>query len=361
MNDQPLPRLAITAGESAGVGPELLIRLACTGVAADLIAITDRALLQRAAARCHVNVQLIEDDGSSRTERSPGTLRVCHIGLAAAETPGCPDPRNARQVLATLATAADGCMAGRYAAMVTAPLQKATINEAGVPFSGHTEFFANRAHADVVMMLASPTLRVALATTHLPLAAVPAAITAGALIRTLRIVHAELYRKFGFAAPRIAVLGLNPHAGEGGHIGREEIDIIVPALDALRGEGMQLLGPLPADTAFVPAQRGRYDAVLAMYHDQALPVLKSEAFDSTVNLTLGLPFIRTSVDHGTALDLAGTGRANPASLIAATQMALELIDRGNQADTGAHTLSDTTRGSTGTARSQQRHEHKPAS
>jgi len=222
--------------------------------------------------------------------------------------------------------------------VVTAPLQKATINDAGVPFSGHTEFFATRARADVVMMLASPTLRVALATTHLPLAAVPAAITASTLTRVLRIVHAELRRKFGFAAPRIAVLGLNPHAGEGGHLGREEIDTIIPTLNALRNEGMQLLGPLPADTAFVPAQRQRYDAVLAMYHDQALPVLKSEAFDCTVNLTLGLPFIRTSVDHGTALDLAGSGTANPASLIAATHLAMDLLARSKAASNGAEVL-----------------------
>ena len=328
-----LPRLAITAGEPAGVGPELLVRLAASAISADLIAITDRALLQRAAARCGTRISLRDDDGGACTQRPAGSMRVHHVPLGVEEHPGQPDPRNAQHVLATLAAAADGCLAGRYAAVVTAPLQKATINEAGVPFSGHTEFFAARAHAEVVMMLASADLRVALATTHLPLAAVPAAITAGLLTRVLRIVHAELKRKFGLAQPRIAVLGLNPHAGEGGHIGREEIDTIIPTLDALRAEGMRLIGPRPADTAFVPAQRTRYDAVLAMYHDQALPVLKSEAFDSTVNLTLGLPFIRTSVDHGTALDLAGSGRANPASLIAATRLALELVRRG--VDTGA--------------------------
>jgi 4-hydroxythreonine-4-phosphate dehydrogenase len=326
-----LPRLAITAGEPAGVGPELLVRLAASTIPADLIAITDSALLQRAAARCGTSIDLYEDDGSARTQRPAGSLRVRHVPLGVEEHPGQPDPRNARHVLATLAEAADGCLAGRYAAVVTAPLQKATINDAGVPFSGHTEFFAARAHAEVVMMLASADLRVALATTHLPLAAVPAAITAQLLTRVLRIVHAELKRKFALAQPRIAVLGLNPHAGEGGHIGREEIDTIIPTLDALRAEGMQLIGPLPADTAFVPTQRARYDAVLAMYHDQALPVLKSEAFDSTVNLTLGLPFIRTSVDHGTALDLAGSGRANPASLLAATRLALELVRRNANA------------------------------
>ncbi|MEO8999081.1 MAG: 4-hydroxythreonine-4-phosphate dehydrogenase PdxA [Rhodanobacter sp.] len=323
----PLPRLAVTAGEPAGIGPELLIRLAATPLAASLVAISDRRLLERAATRCGVTIELIDDDGSAQIERRPGSLRLRHTPLATDEVPGRPDPRNARHVLDTLAEAADGCMTGRYDAVVTAPLQKSSINDAGIRFSGHTEFFAERVHADVVMMLASPQLRVALATTHLPLAAVSAAITQASLTRTLRIVHAELRAKFGIAEPRIAVLGINPHAGEGGHLGREEIDTLIPALDALRHEGMHLLGPLPADTAFVPAQRRHYDAVLAMYHDQALPVLKSEAFDRTVNLTLGLPFIRTSVDHGTALDLAGTGQADPASLIAAARMALELVSR----------------------------------
>ncbi|OOG57690.1 4-hydroxythreonine-4-phosphate dehydrogenase PdxA [Rhodanobacter sp. B05] len=327
----PLARLAVTAGEPAGIGPELLIRLAATPLAATLVAITDRHLLQRAAARCGANIVLIDDDGTGEAARRPGTLRVRHTPLAADEMPGQPDPRNAPHVLATLAEAADGCVAGRYDAAVTAPLQKSSINDAGIRFSGHTEFFAERARADVVMMLASPDLRVALATTHLPLAAVPAAITSAALTRVLRIVYAELRTKFGLADPRIAVLGLNPHAGEGGYLGREELDTIIPTLEALRAEGMHLLGPLPADTAFVPAQRTRYDAVLAMYHDQALPVLKSEAFDRTVNLTLGLPFIRTSVDHGTALDLAGSGRADPASLIAAAKLALELVQRKKHA------------------------------
>ncbi|MEO7067811.1 MAG: 4-hydroxythreonine-4-phosphate dehydrogenase PdxA [Rhodanobacter sp.] len=322
-----LPRLALTSGEPAGVGPELLIRLAASALPADLIAVSDRGLLERAAAHCRTSIELLEDDGRAHTTRRAGTLRLHQVPLCTTEVAGHPDPRNAPHVLSTLAEAADGCISGRYDAVVTAPLQKATINDAGIPFSGHTEFFANRAHADVVMMLASPELRVALATTHLPLRAVADAITRESLTRTLRIVHAELRAKFGFAAPRIAVLGINPHAGEGGHMGHEEIDVVIPVLEQLRAEGMQLLGPLPADTAFVPAQRGRYDAVLAMYHDQALPVLKSEAFDRTVNLTLGLPFIRTSVDHGTALDLAGTGKADPASLIAAVTMALDLIQR----------------------------------
>ena len=328
MNTLALPRLALTAGEPAGVGPELLVRLAATSLAANFVAITDRALLERAAMRCGTKLSLIDDDDDRDVEaRPPGTLRVRHVPLAIDEVPGHPDPRNARHVLATLTEAADGCLDGRYAAVVTAPLQKSSINDAGIPFSGHTEFFAMRSHAEVVMMLASPELRVALATTHLPLRAVSAAIDSVSLERTLRIVHAELRAKFGFAEPRIAVLGLNPHAGENGHIGREEIETIIPVLEDLRRQGMRLLGPLPADTAFVPAQRQHYDAVLAMYHDQALPVLKSEAFDRTVNLTLGLPFIRTSVDHGTALDLAGSGKADPSSLIAAANMALDLVAR----------------------------------
>lgn len=321
-----LPRLALTAGEPAGVGPELLVRLASTPLAAGLVAITDRDLLRRAADRCGVPLELHEDDGQPHAH-VPGSLRVQHVPLGVEERPGRPDPRNARHVLTTLAEAADGCLAGSYAAVVTAPLQKASINDAGIAFSGHTEFFAQRAGVDVVMMLASPELRVALATTHLPLHAVSAALTAESLERTLRIVYAELQARFGLADPRIAVLGLNPHAGEGGHLGREEIEVIEPVLARLRAQGMCLLGPLPADTAFVPAQRERYDAVLAMYHDQALPVLKSEAFDRTVNMTLGLPFIRTSVDHGTALDLAGTGRADPSSLIAAARMALDMASR----------------------------------
>jgi 4-hydroxythreonine-4-phosphate dehydrogenase len=333
MNAPALPPLAVTAGEPAGIGPELLIRLAATPLAANFVALTDRDLLLRAAQRCGQAVELIEDDGRPVHQRQSGQLRVRHIPLGARETPGRPDPRNAEHVLATLAEAADGCLAGRYAAVVTAPLQKASINEAGIPFSGHTEYFAERAGTDVVMMLASPELRVALATTHLPLSAVPAAIHREGLERVLRIVDGELSAKFGFASPRIAVLGLNPHAGEGGHLGREELDTIIPLLETLRGEGMRLLGPLPADTAFVPSQRERYDAVLAMYHDQALPVLKSEAFDRTVNLTLGLPFIRTSVDHGTALDLAGTGRGDPSSLIAAANMALQLAARRQPGNT----------------------------
>jgi 4-hydroxythreonine-4-phosphate dehydrogenase len=322
MTATTLPRLAVTAGEPAGVGPELVARLAAGDLAADLVAITDRDLLRRAAAICGIDLTITDDDGSRITARAAGHVRIRHVPLGEVEAPGQPSPGNARHVLDMLAVAADGCLRGKFDAVVTGPVQKSTINDAGIPFSGHTEFFAERAASEVVMMLASPDLRVTLATTHLPLSAVPAAITPGLLARTLRIVSQSLTSLYGLPNPRIAVLGLNPHAGEDGHMGREEIDTIIPLLEQLRAEGMDLLGPLPADTAFVPAMRGRYDAVLAMYHDQALPVLKSEAFDSTVNVTLGLPFIRTSVDHGTALDLAGTGRANPASLFAATRLAI---------------------------------------
>lgn len=326
------PRLVLTAGEPAGIGPELLIQLAAVPLEAELVAITDRDLLRRAAQRCGLDVEILDAGEDSAAIDGP-SLRVEHVPLGVLEQPGQPDPRNARHVLTTLEMAADGCAAGRFDAVVTAPLQKATINEAGIAFSGHTEFFAQRAGCDVVMMLASPELRVALATTHMSLARVPAAVTRELLTRTLGIVHRELQEKFGIAAPRIAVLGLNPHAGEGGHLGREELDTIEPTLAALREQGMQLIGPLPADTAFVPSQRSRYDAVLAMYHDQALPVLKSEAFERTVNVTLGLPFIRTSVDHGTALDLAGSGRADPSSLIAAARMAIDLVQRAKRAET----------------------------
>ena len=324
MSATTLLRLAVTAGEPAGVGPELLARLAASDLAADLIAITDRGLLEQAAAACGVALRITDDDGQRVTSRPAGHVRIRHVPLGAPVRFGEPDPANAGHVIAMLGLAAEGCLDQRFDAVVTGPVQKASINEAGIPFSGHTEFFAERAGAEVVMMLASPELRVTLATTHLPLAAVPGAITPALLERTLRIVHGALHQGFGLANPRIAVLGLNPHAGEGGHMGREELDTIIPLLERLRGDGMALIGPLPADTAFVPAMRPRYDAVLAMYHDQALPVLKSEAFDRTVNVTLGLPFIRTSVDHGTALDLAGTGRADPASLFAATRLAMDL-------------------------------------
>lgn len=322
-----LPRLAVTAGEPAGIGPELVARLAASPFAADLVAIADTGSLERAARRCGISLHLEPYDGQPRRLRAAGSLRVLDLPLRIEEQPGRLDPRNAFEVLRALARAIDGCLEGEFDALVTAPVQKSVINDAGEHFTGHTELLAQRAGCDVVMMLASPELRVALATTHLPLREVADAISRDSLARCLRIVHAELIAKFGIAQPRIAILGLNPHAGESGHLGREEIDTIIPTLAALRAEGMDLIGPLPADTAFVPGMRSQFDAVLAMYHDQALPVLKSEAFDRTVNITLGLPFVRTSVDHGTALDIAGSGRAEPASMFAAAEMARQLATR----------------------------------
>ncbi|MGA7297486.1 MAG: 4-hydroxythreonine-4-phosphate dehydrogenase PdxA [Rhodanobacteraceae bacterium] len=319
-----LPRLAVTAGEPAGIGPELVVRLAASSIQADFVACTEPGLLRRAARRCGVELILDEDDGTRISHRQEGHLRVRQVDLRVLETPGQLDRRNAFFVLDTLAQATDACLDGQFAGMVTAPVHKGVINDAGEPFSGHTELLARRAQADVVMMLMSDTLRVALATTHLPLARVPDAINRDLLEQKLRIVDSEMRHRFGISKPRIAVLGLNPHAGEGGHLGREEIEIIEPALAELRHQGMQLVGPLPADTAFTQPVRESYDAVLAMYHDQALPVLKAEAFDRAINITLGLPFIRTSVDHGTALDLAGTNRASAKSMLAAAEWAARL-------------------------------------
>lgn len=326
MSDQVwLPRLAITTGEPAGIGPEIVAALAATDLPADLIAIGDKDALLLAAQARGIALTLEADDGQWRRERAQGSLRYVHVPAPAPVVPGNLDARNAPCVVAMLARAADGCLDGEFDALVTAPVQKSIINDAGIAFTGHTEFFAARASCDVAMLLVAPGLRVALATTHLALADVPAAITAAGLVRILRIVHNDLCHRFRIDNPRIAVLGLNPHAGEGGHLGREEIDVIAPTLAALRADGMQLEGPLSADTAFVPAQRARFDAYLAMYHDQGLPVLKALGFGYAVNVTLGLPFVRTSVDHGTALDLAGTGKADPASMIAAAKLAMELV------------------------------------
>lgn len=322
----PIARIALTAGEPAGIGPDLLIALAQQAHTAQLIAIADPELLRQRAQQLGLSLQLNEWQPTLPAQPSrAGELYIAPIALAQAVTAGKLDARNAPYVLRTLERAADGCMAGEFDAIVTAPVHKGIINDAGIPFSGHTEYFAERSHTPlVVMMLATDTLRVALATTHLPLADVPAHITRANLDAVLRILHRDLRAKFGLSQPRINVLGLNPHAGESGHLGREEIDVIEPCLDALRGEGMLLLGPLPADTAFTPKHLEQADAVLAMYHDQGLPVLKYQGFGRAVNITLGLPFIRTSVDHGTALDLAGSGRADGGSLQQALKLALEL-------------------------------------
>jgi 4-hydroxythreonine-4-phosphate dehydrogenase len=323
-----LPRIAVTAGEPAGIGPELLVRLAATDVAADLVALAAPEQLAAAASTLGASLRLLPYEKShAPATRRAGELRVLPVPLRRPVTPGTLDVGNAPHVLDMLARAAEGAETGEFAAIVTAPVHKGIVNDAGVAFSGHTEFFADRVGRDVAMMLVADRLRVALATTHLPLAAVPAAITSESLTAIVRIVERDLRSRFAIARPTIAVLGLNPHAGEGGHLGREEIDTIVPVLERLRDEGLRLIGPLPADTAFLPERLAGYDAVLAMYHDQGLPVLKHVGFGHAVNVTLGLPYVRTSVDHGTALDLAGRGRADAGSLIAATRLALELVGR----------------------------------
>ncbi|MCL1634459.1 4-hydroxythreonine-4-phosphate dehydrogenase PdxA [Luteimonas sp. SX5] len=311
------PRLALVAGEPAGVGPELCVRLAqqrrddCR-----ITVFADADTLTAAAAALSLPLRLLHRDAA--VER-PGDIVLYPFSNAAPARFGEPDPRNARAVIGALLSAAGGCLRGDFDGLVTGPVHKATINAGGIAYTGTTELLATQAGCEVVMMLANDTARVALATTHLPLRSVADAITRDSLIRQLRIMHAALRDDFDIATPTIAVLGLNPHAGEAGHLGREEIDVIVPALDALRAEGLQLIGPLPADTAFLPTKLAGFDAVLAMYHDQGLPVLKYSGFERAVNLTLGLPYPRVAVDHGTALDLAGSGRADPSSLFAAVE------------------------------------------
>ncbi len=308
------PPVALTPGDPAGIGPDLTLALAARGLAQRVVALADPDMLRRRAALLGLEVRLRESDGPPHAALPAGELWVKPVPLAAPEVPGRPDPDNAPSLLRALDEAVDGCVDGRYAALVTGPLNKAVINDAGIPFSGHTEYVAARCGGDPVMLLAGGHLRVALATTHLPLRAVADHIDGPLLERVLRVLCAALDRDFGIRAPQVLVLGLNPHAGEQGHLGDEEQRIIEPALERLRAEGLALHGPVPADTAFQPGPLAKADAVLAMYHDQGLPVLKHASFGTAVNITLGLPVVRTSVDHGTALDLAGTGRADPGSL-----------------------------------------------
>jgi len=307
------PTIVITSGEPAGIGPELCLRLAEQRFSARLVVLGDRQLIEERVRQLG---------------RSTDGLDILNIPLAVPSEPGKLDVRNAGYVLALLDRALAGCVSGEYAAMVTGPLHKGVINDAGIPFTGHTEYLAEKTGtARVVMMLAGAGLRVALATTHLPLKDVSAAITPQELETTIRILHADLRTKFGFDHPRILVAGLNPHAGEDGHMGYEEIEVIKPVLDKLRAEGMNLIGPLPADTLFTKNVLAGSHAQLAMYHDQGLAVLKFAAFDEGINVTLGLPIIRTSVDHGTAFDLAGTGKASPTSLFAAVDAAIDMARR----------------------------------
>lgn len=326
-----LPRIAITSGEPAGIGPDVLLHIATQAHPAQLVAIADPELLRERAALLNIDIELIPfDPAHPVTEHRAGILSVLPTKLAQHSEPGRLDTANARYVLNTLQLAVDGCVDGTFSAMVTPPVQKSVINDAGIPFSGHTEFLAQATGTHkVVMLLAAGSLRVALATTHMPLSAVPDAITAELLEETLTILHAELISKFGLADPVIAVLGLNPHAGEEGHLGMEEIETIIPALEKMRAKGMQLMGPLPADTAFNPKVLDKCDAVFAMYHDQGLPVLKYAGFGKAINITLGLPIIRTSVDHGTALDLAGTGKANSGSLQHAIETAIAISSKNS--------------------------------
>jgi 4-hydroxythreonine-4-phosphate dehydrogenase len=322
-------RFALTPGEPAGIGPDLCLLIAAEPQPYPLIAITSHDLLAERATQLGVVVNLlsVSPDAWPEQPAPAGSLYVWDTPLRAPVVAGQLDKANGAFVLETLTRAGQGCIDGAFTGMITAPVHKGVINDGGIAFSGHTEFLAELTQTEqVVMMLATGDLRVALVTTHLPLRDVADAITPQVLERVTRILHADLVNKFGISRPRILVCGLNPHAGEGGHLGREEIDIIEPALERLRSEGMDLRGPLPADTLFTPKYLEHCDAVLAMYHDQGLPVLKYKGFGAAVNVTLGLPIIRTSVDHGTALDLAGSGKIDTGSLHVALQTAYQMAE-----------------------------------
>ena len=324
-----IPRIALTSGEPAGIGPELCLALAAQKLPCELVCLGDRTLLEERARALSLPVRLRPYaralDAPRAAIHATGELAVADLPLAAPSVPGRPDPANARYVLALLDRAIEGALAGEFDALVTAPVHKGVINDAGIAFTGHTEYLQERTHsARAVMMLTAGTLRVALATTHVPLRAVSESISGDLLFEVAEILAVELSARFGVAEPRIAVCGLNPHAGEGGHLGDEEVRIIGPAVARMRAAGIRASGPLPADTVFVPQVLESFDAVLAMYHDQGLPVIKHAGFERAVNVTLGLPLIRTSPDHGTAFDLAGTGRADASSLMAAVQLASAL-------------------------------------
>ena len=320
------PLIAVTAGEPAGIGPDLCVRLARRRLPARIVLVGDRELLKERARRLRVPFAAADFQPDAGGKAHGRALQVLHTALARPAVPGRLDAENSRYVLSTLEIAADGCRQRRFDAMVTAPLQKSVINDAGIAFTGHTEFLAERTGAEhPVMMLVGGGMRVALATTHLALKDVARAITRESLEMTLRVLRTDLAARFAIPRPRILVAGLNPHAGEAGFLGREEADTINPVLEKLRGEGFDLAGPLPADTLFHPRRLKECDCVLAMYHDQGLPVLKYASFGAGVNVTLGLPIIRTSVDHGTALDLSGTGKADIGSLVAAIGLAATLV------------------------------------
>ncbi|AID23958.1 4-hydroxythreonine-4-phosphate dehydrogenase PdxA [Salmonella bongori] len=320
-------RVVITPGEPAGIGPDLVVQLAQRAWPVELVVCADGALLTERAALLGLPLSLLPYSPDTPAVPQPaGTLTLLSVSLRAPAVPGQLTVENGHYVVETLARACDGCLRNEFAALITGPVHKGVINDAGISFTGHTEFFEERSQAKkVVMMLATEALRVALATTHLPLRAIADAITPALLHDVIGILHHDLQTKFGLSNPHILVCGLNPHAGEGGHMGTEEIDTIIPVLDELRAQGMNLTGPLPADTLFQPKYLDQADAVLAMYHDQGLPVLKYQGFGRGVNITLGLPFIRTSVDHGTALELAGQGKADVGSFITALNLAIKMI------------------------------------
>jgi 4-hydroxythreonine-4-phosphate dehydrogenase len=324
-----IPRIAITPGEPSGIGPDVVIALAERAWPAELVIIADPNLIASRARQLDKQIKLLTYDAQAPAALScPGQLTVAAESLREPCEVSRLNPANADYVLATLQRACDGCLQGAFAAIVTGPVNKGIINDAGIIFSGHTEFLAEQTGApQPVMLLVADKLRVALVTTHLALKDIPAAITGERIKQVYKILHDGLALNFGLKSPHIVVLGLNPHAGEAGHLGTEEIEIIEPALAELRANNYELTGPLPADTAFTPIHLSQADAVLAMYHDQGLPVLKNHGFGKAVNVTLGLPIIRTSVDHGTALDLAGTGRADSGSMFAALELAIEMADR----------------------------------
>ena len=323
------PILILTVGEPAGIGPDLCVQIAQKELPCKLIVIADKNLLQERARMMQLPLKLLSYYSDTVGNHEPGSLQILHVPLDKPSIPGAPDSTNSRYVLKILERAVEGCCSGEFDAVVTAPVDKGIINDAGIAFTGHTEYLSQLTSSQVVMMLVGGGMRVTLATTHLPLKDVAKAITPKKLEQKLRLINHDLITNFLIASPRIVVAGLNPHAGESGHLGSEEIEIIVPVLNKLRSEGINLIGPLPADTLFNHLYLKNYDCIFAMYHDQGLPVLKHASFGKGVNVTMGLPIIRTSVDHGTALDLAATGQADSGSLLAAIEMAVTLIKNRN--------------------------------
>ena len=329
--NEPL-RLALTTGEPAGIGPDIVLQACLQEFAAELIVISDPDLLKQRARQLNLKLDFVTcSPDKPAVKHQPGLINILPVSCVKHVTTGIADTVNAKFVLQTLQRACQGCEDHEFAAMVTAPVQKSIINQAGITFTGHTEYLAGLCQSGYpVMMLADNSLRVALATTHLAVTEISRHITADSLTRVIRVIWNDLRNRFAIPEPRILVCGLNPHAGEEGHLGREEIEVITPTLETLRQQGMQLIGPVPADTAFTPERLQQTDVVLAMYHDQGLPVLKARGFGEIVNITLGLPIIRTSVDHGTALELAGTGKASHTSMVAAIHAAIRIAESGQR-------------------------------